>query len=113
MILTPFGDLEYESRPMTRQWLAAHAFRHSTLRKALSRRGSSIQPVPLTGELDLEWVRLHYLHHASLLRYMHPDPTVSVNTLSADPTTSEALFYNWHRMHNLLHQRLDQALKVV
>lgn len=113
MIVTPFGDLDYKSKPMTLQWLAAHAIRHGTYRKALSRSGTALLPAPLFGKPTTEWVRLHYLAHMAYLRAMQPDDSISVNTLSADPTTSETLFYNWHRMHNLLHQRLDQALQVV
>lgn len=113
MIVTPFGDLEYQSHPMTFQWLAAHGVRHETLRKELSRRGSSITPAPLFGTLDEEWVRLHYLTHMALLRTMTPDRTISVQSLSVNPMRSESDFFSWHQMHNLLHTRLDQALEVV
>lgn len=113
MIVTPFGDLDFKSKPMTLQWLAAHDIRHRTLRKELSRRGSTLMPAPLAAKPTQEWHRVHYLTHMALLRTTQPDPSISANTLSADPTDSEVLFYNWHRMHNLLHQRLDQALQVV
>lgn len=112
MIVTPFGDLEFKSHAMTFQWLAAHGVRHETLRKELSRRGSTIQPAPLFGELNEEWVRLHYLHHMALLRTMTPDGTITVQALSANPMRAETDFYSWHQMHNLLHTRLDQALQV-
>lgn len=112
MIVTPFGDLEFESQPMTFQWLAAHGVRHDTLRKAFSRLGSSVLPAPLFGELNEEWVRVHYLHHMALLRTTQPDQTVSVQTISMNPMESEREFFSWHQMHNLLHERLDQALQV-
>lgn len=113
MIVTPFGDLDYKNQPMTLQWLAAHGIRHRTLQLEFSRRGSTLAPAPLFGKLTAEWVRVHYLTHMALLRTMQPDSSISVNTLSAVPTVSEVLFYNWHHMHNLLHQRLDQALEVL
>jgi hypothetical protein len=112
MIVTPFGDLDYKSKPMSLQWLAAHGTRHETLRKALSRNGISLSPAPLFSQVSLEWVRLHYLHHMGLLRLIIPDRSISSQALSADPMGSEAQFQNWHRMHNLLHTRLDQALQV-
>lgn len=113
MIVTPFGDLDYQSHPMTLQWIAAHGVRHQTLRGELSRRGFTLSPTPLFGQPSLEWGRIHYLNHMAMLRFMQPDTSISVNSLSANPDSGEVLFYNWHHMHNLLHTRLDQALKVV
>lgn len=113
MIVTPFGDLEYKDPGMTLQWLAAHGLRHRTLRKELSRRGTTISPASLFGRVDLEWTRLHYLSHVAMLRVLLPDSSVSVQVLSANPMDSEPIFYSWHQMHNLLHTRLDQALGVV
>lgn len=113
MIVTPFGDLEFGSHPMTLQWLAAHDIRHRTYRGALSRLNNALLPAPLASEVDHRWVALHYLQHMAFVRFMTPDPSVSAQTLSMLPTVSEELFYNWHRIHNLLHQRLDQALGVV
>lgn len=113
MIVTPFGDLVFGNSQMMSQWLAAHAIRHRTLRRAFSRSLGSILPAPLFHGVDNEWVRLHFLHHVALLRAMPPDSSISVTTLSSNPTTSEALFNHWHHMHNLLHTRLDQALQVM
>lgn len=113
MIVTPFGDLDFKNQPMTLQWLTAHAVRHQTLSKELSRRGVALIPCPLFGKPTQEWIRVHFLTHMALLRVLPPDTTISVNTLSAYPTDSESLFYNWHQMHNLLHTKLDQALQVI
>lgn len=113
MIVTPFGDLEYESHPMTLQWLAAHSIRHGTYRGRLSRLGTAIRPAILTGDVDDRWVSMHYLQHVAFQRFVTPGGSTSVQLLASLPTVSEGVFYNWHRQHNLLHQRLDQTLGVV
>lgn len=112
MLVTPFGDVRFGDEYGLKAWFAAHAQRHRVLRKAVSRLGPSLSGMPLDGPESHEWFGRHGLVHQGLLRFMQPDPSVSINVLMDTPWNTEQGFYAWHKIHNLLHSRLDQALGV-
>jgi hypothetical protein len=113
VIVTPYGDIELGDREAMRQWMAAHDIRHRTYSVALLRKGIVSQSPPLMDQLNHNWLMMHYIQHVILAKQFAPDTTAQSHGLNHDFMESDKQFQNWHRTHNLVHQRLDQAFGVV
>ena len=109
MVITPFGDLEFDSQNGLDAWLSAHDQRHNTERQAIAINGVAIQPRSMEGPLNAEWLGRHMVEHQTLKNFSKPDSSVNSIILEMD-WDSEQNFYRWHQIHNELHARLDQAL---
>lgn len=110
--LMSFGDLQFDDHEAIDAWLLAHAVRHSTYRKAASLLGIAIADGPFTSEPDDDWFGRHMSAHQALQILAAPDNSVDLTALSANTWASAQEFYDWHRMHNLIHLRLDEALGI-
>jgi len=109
VVITPFGDLEFDSQNGLDAWLSAHDQRHNTERQAIAINGVAIQPRSMEGPLNKEWIGRHMVEHQTLKNFATPDS--SINSLSIEMIwDNKANFYRWHQIHNELHARLDQAL---
>lgn len=113
MIVTPFGDLRYGDPEGLRQWMAAHGIRHRTYSVALLRAGTVSQSPPMLDQVNHNFLLMHYLDHVVLAKQFIPDSSAQTQGLVSDFQQSEQQFYNWHRTHNQIHQRLDQTFGVV
>ena len=111
MVITPFGDLAFGSESGLQSWLDAHDQRHFTERQAIAQTGVAIQPRSMQGPLNKEWFGRHMAEHQTLKDFAVPDTSINSLIIEMDWET-EANFYRWHQIHNLLHQRLDQALGI-
>ena len=112
MIVTPFGDLAWGDKAGLESWIAAHDQRHHTERLAIARvNGIPMFPRDFSGQISPGWFGSHMLAHSDLMEFMTPDQSVGSVVLEG-PWQGEADFYRWHQIHNLLHQRLDQALGI-
>lgn len=73
----------------------------------------TVQSIDLTGPLNDQFFGIHALEHQRLQR-SNPTPGSSLSALALEHGwTSESEFYDWHRMHDLIHIRLDQVFQVV
>lgn len=111
MIVTPFGDLEWGDDSGLQDWLDAHDQRHFSERQAIALKGIPLFPRSFQGPMGPEWFGRHMIEHSTLIDFAVPDDTVSSVVLEMQ-WKSEPDFYRWHQVHNLLHQRLDQALGI-
>jgi hypothetical protein len=111
MIVTPFGDLEFGSKDGLQDWLDSHDQQHYAERQAIALTGIPLFPRNFQGPINAEWFGRHMVEHTTLINFALPDDTV--NSVSMEMQWSnEDQFYRWHQIHNLLHQRLDQALGI-
>ena len=112
MVITPFGDLEYNDQSGLQDWLDAHDQRHFAERQRIATGyGIPLFPRPLTGPMSSAWFGWHMTEHTTLMDFAPPDQTVGAVVLEMQWTTPDN-FYRWHQIHNLLHQQLDQALGI-
>lgn len=112
-LTTQFGSLDYGNEQALEQWVAAHDIWHGTERKELSRRGYSLAPQMLTGEVGPEWLGRHLINHMSINRALAalnfmPAPLPALDM----PWSNEAIFYAWHRAHNVVHAQTGSQLKI-
>ena len=112
MIVTPFGDLDFNDKSSLEPWIAAHDQRHRTYRLALSSLGSFIQPAPLATTPNADWFGRHLLTHLSMLKVIPSDSSYVTLSLDVAGWTNESQFNDWHNTHNLIHQRLDNAFGI-
>lgn len=101
MIVTPFGELKYGDAETLQVWMDAHARRHATI--------SQVAKVPgqqSFGTMDGDWFHRHAASHATnagVLGINPPTSAISYGWLNPES------FDQWHRIHNLIHLREDQA----
>lgn len=111
-MITLFGNLEWGDERGLQQWLAAHDLKHQALAQASARSGSALPAFLLSVEIDDSWLQTHWQQHHQLAQLLTPDTDSSSYDLLNDPMESEENFYDWQDIHDLLHQRLDQALGI-
>jgi hypothetical protein len=109
MIVTPFGNMEWGKKDQVQYWLDAHDQRHHAERQEIARRGVPLYSRSFTGQMTVEWFGRHMIEHTALQDFSLPDSSVTAVLLEST-WDNEATFYKWHQVHNLLHQRLDQAI---
>jgi hypothetical protein len=112
MLITLFGDLTWKDDKGLLEWLAAHDLKHQALAQALGRAGVTSPVFLLSQRIDDSWLQTHWTHHHLLALQFAPDSDSSSYDLQEDPMQSEDAFYQWHNIHNLIHQRLDQAFGI-
>ena len=109
MIVTPFGDIDPSKPDQIQYWLDSHDARHSATRQAIARTGVPLFAHSFQGPMSKEWLGRHMIEHTTLKDFAVPDSSVTSVLLESswdDPQTAS----KWHQVHNLLHQRLDEAL---
>jgi hypothetical protein len=112
MLITLFGDLKWRDNKGLQQWLAAHDLKHQALAQALGRVRVPSPAFLLSAQINDEWLEMHATHHALLALQFAPDTNSSTANLTTDPNSDESAFYEWHNIHDLIHQRLDRALGI-
>lgn len=101
MIVTPFGELKYGDSKTLQLWMDAHARRHATVAQAANVPGQQS-----FGTMDGDWFHRHHASHATnaaSLGIQSPTSAIGDGWLNAEG------FDQWHRIHNLIHLREDQA----
>jgi hypothetical protein len=111
MIVTPFGDLTWGDKAALSSWIAAHDQRHHLERQVIAYQGVPIYPRDFSGQINNDWFGSHMISHGDLMDFALPDQTVG-SVILEGPWKNEQDFYAWHQIHNLLHQRLDNALGI-
>lgn len=107
----PFGELRFGDERGLEEWKLAHHARHLTYQRAASLTAALVQAVDLTGPIDESWFAWNMLLHEKLNR-MTPGSSL-LPTVLGDGWSDANSFDEYHRVHNLIHQRLDQAFGVV
>jgi len=110
--LDAFLGMKYGDMNAMSAWLMAHQIRHTTYAKAASLRGISITNFSITSYPDDDWFANHMTAHLLVQPFAVYDPSVSLNALQDATWDDESSFADWHQMHNLIHQRLDQGLGI-
>jgi len=109
VIVTPFGDVDPANADQMQYWLDAHDSHHSATRQAIARNGVPLYAHSFKGPLSKEWLGRHMIEHLALKDFAAPDSSVTSVLLETD-WSSGVDASKWHDVHNLLHQRLDEAL---
>ena len=109
MIVTPFGDLSFGDKAGLDSWLSAHDQQHMSERQAIAYTGIPLYPRSFEAPMTDDWYGHHMIEHRTLQNFAIEDDSISP-TLIEMQWNSPQNFYAWHQIHNLLHQRLDQAL---
>ena len=115
MFVSIFGDVEYGDYASIEDWGGAHAQAHRTITRVVATNGFPVQPVILSAEhIDDDWFGRHGLAHMALQRFYLPDNTVSSTLMMSGLAdwTAKDKFYDWHMMHDQIHQRLSNALGI-
>lgn len=112
MMMTLFGDLKWQDDDALQEWLAAHDLKHQALAQALGRAGVQAPAFLLSAHMDDSWIITHWTQHNLLSLQFAPDSDSATYDLQNDPMADEDSFYQWHNIHDLIHQRLDQALGI-
>ncbi len=89
-----------------------HDLRHRLYAKSVLRTGQQMPALPLADLFGHEWLLAHQTHHKMLQRFFVTGTTNEFN-LTVDPRKSKQQFYTWHRMHSLVHARIDQVFNSV
>ena len=76
MIVTPFGDMNFNSQDAIMSWLAAHDQRHYSERQAIARGGIPLFAHDFKGPINKEWFGRHMVEHSVLKDFATPDNTV-------------------------------------
>jgi len=101
MIVTPFGELKYGDSKALQEWFDAHARRHSAVAQKARVPGQQS-----FGTLDGDWFHRHWASHETnsrALKISSPTSAIGQGWLTGQD------FDHWHRIHNLIHLREDQA----
>jgi hypothetical protein len=93
-----------------RRWEDAHARRHSTYTKILGTTGGQ----SVRGFVDADWMHRHAAKHATLAAYAGIDlSNIGVAGLALPHRwRTERELHDWHELHNRIHLKLDQQLKL-
>lgn len=115
MLVSIFGKVEYGDTRSIDTWAKAHEIAHRSLVQVLLKQGNVLQtPVLMQQQIDNQWFGHHGMIHLGLLRFYTPDQTSSASLMltSLADWLSADKFYDWHRMHDAIHTRLNTALGV-
>jgi hypothetical protein len=94
-------------------WVSAHDMRHKTLQLSASRAGKSFPRIPLDGTVDEDWFARHWVAHKALASFLVHSGESTMGTFLSSGWDTPEQFYNWHKIHNDLHQALDHQMKVL
>lgn len=111
-ILTPFGELEFGDTSGLNEWVDAHFQRHTTYKRVAAQLGFPLQETLLMPPVNEDWFGRHLLGHIALERVFNPTNLQPDAGLVGADWNIAAQFYDWHQAHNLIHQRIDNALGI-
>jgi hypothetical protein len=110
MVITPFGDLRLDDDIALERWIDAHARRHGAYVRNAMMGGRST----LRGPIDGDWMHRHAATHVALATYAGLN-LASIGTkvlaLPGKWRTDQELI-DWHDLHNRIHLKIDQVLKI-
>lgn len=112
MFVSQFGEVEWNDPQSMWEFLCAHDVKHQALAQTLANRGAAVPAFLLSSQIDEAWVQTHAQQHALLAQATTPGSGSSAYDLLTNPMSDEDTFYQWHDIHDLLHQQLDQALGI-
>lgn len=113
MIVTIFGDVEWKNSRGLWEFLLAHDLKHQALAQIVeTKAGVTLPAFLLSDGIDDNWILLHYQQHISLAQQVVQSVDSSIYDLLYDPMADEQSFYDWHDIHNQIHQQIDQTLGI-
>lgn len=105
MIVTPFGELKFGDSQALQIWMDAHARRHAAISQAARVPGQQS-----FGTMDGDWFHRHAASHSTNAKALNITPSTAA--IGYGWLDGES-FDHWHRIHNLIHLREDQAAGIV
>lgn len=84
-----------------------HHLRHHTYDLLESKKGQTLPPLDLTGEVDEDWLQRHAVRHRTLRRISGNVTANSVAGLTRVNWRSRTQLTDWLRLHALDHANLD------
>ena len=112
MFVTQFGEVEWNEPQSMWAFLCAHDVKHQALSQNLANRGIKTPAFLLSAQIDEAWVQTHVQQHVLLSQVLIQSIDSSIYDLLTNPMSDEDTFYDWHDIHNQIHQQIDQGLGI-
>lgn len=112
MLLTPFGEVEWNDPQSMWSFLCAHDLKHTSLAQVLANNNVPAPAFLLTAQIDDDWVQQHFQQHVLLAQVIPQSANSSIYDLLTSPMEDEETFYDWHDIHDLIHQQIDESLGI-
>jgi hypothetical protein len=107
-----FSDMKYGDEDSMRDFLFHNSLSHKAVAEKFIAGGMTALTYPLDDIGDLQdWLTTHAMVHQRELSNL--GATEVFHILDDTDWSDEHTFRNWHFMHALLHQQVDQALGIV
>jgi hypothetical protein len=109
VIVTPFGDFEFDNPVAEEAWLDAHARKHHAETAAAKLGGGGL----LHGPIDGDWFARHWGRHLALATYQAIDLSSFTQALALPRKwRTEQQMIDWHELHGRIHLKQDRQLKL-
>lgn len=113
MIITIFGDVQWNDPKGLWEFLLAHDLKHQALARVVETQSGVTLPAFLLADgIDDNWVLIHYHQHIALAQQIVQSVDSSIYDLLYNPMSDEDSFYDWHDIHDQIHQQIDQTLGI-
>jgi hypothetical protein len=107
-----FADMQFGDEDALRDFLMRNSLSHKAVAAKFIAAGLTVPAYPLDDISSLQdWLSTHAEIHQKELSNL--GSTESFRVLDDTNWEDEQQFRNWHFMHALLHQQVDQALGIV
>jgi hypothetical protein len=112
MFITPFGEVKWKDADGMWQFLCAHDLKHQALAQVMVNAGIQPPAFLLSETVDDNWVQTHWQQHVLLSQILYASVDSNTYDLETNPMSDEETFYDWHDIHDQIHQQLDVTLGI-